>query len=40
MAGSYERVFRALEECLSKLSSDERDAIYYRTAKKFYGLKV
>lgn len=40
LAGSYERVFRALEECLSKLSADERDAIYYRTAKRFYGLKV
>jgi L-fuconolactonase len=40
LAGSYERVFRALEECLSRLSADERDAIYCRTAQKFYGLKL
>ncbi|MGC3966742.1 MAG: amidohydrolase family protein [Pirellulales bacterium] len=40
LAGSYRRVFRALEECLAKLSADERDAIYHRTAKKFYGLKL
>jgi L-fuconolactonase len=40
LAGSYERVFRALEECLAKLSADERDAIYCRTAQKFYGLKL
>ncbi|MBL9090309.1 MAG: amidohydrolase family protein [Planctomycetaceae bacterium] len=40
LAGSYERVFRALEECLAQLSDSERDAIYYRTAKAFYGLAV
>lgn len=40
MAGSYERVYAAMSDILSRLSPDERRAIYAGTATKFYGLKL
>lgn len=38
LAGSYERVVGALEECISDLSPTEQDAIFRGTATRFYGL--
>lgn len=38
LAGSYEQVFRALEEALGPISNDERSQIFGETAARFYGL--
>lgn len=39
LAGSYERVYRALEEVVAPLcSASERDAIFCQTARAFYKL--
>lgn len=38
LAGSYERVFHALEDALGKISDSEREAIFGGTAAKFYRL--
>jgi L-fuconolactonase len=38
LAGSYEQVFAAIEECLASLSDSERDAILGGTAARVYGL--
>ena len=38
LAGSYDRVFAALNDALGELSSTERDAIFGSTAQKFYRL--
>ncbi|MEZ5942059.1 MAG: amidohydrolase family protein [Planctomycetaceae bacterium] len=40
LAGSYEQVFRALEECLGSLSETERERIFGGTAIEFYDLNV
>ncbi|WP_437184980.1 amidohydrolase family protein [Planctomicrobium sp. SH668] len=39
LAGSYEAVFAAFDECISQLSLSEQEQIYSRTAVKFYNLK-
>ena len=39
LAGSYERVYRALVEVLGPISESERTAIFGGTAEKFYGLR-
>lgn len=40
LAGSYDRVFHALNEALGPISASEREAIFGGTATKFYGLDV
>jgi len=40
LAGTYQQVFDALNECLGAISDDERDHIFRSTAIDFYGLKV
>jgi len=40
LAGSYERVYHALEEALGPISDSERAAIFGGTAAHFYGLSV
>jgi L-fuconolactonase len=40
LAGTYEQVFHAFEDCLGELSPDERAAIFGQTAQAFYGLQV
>jgi predicted TIM-barrel fold metal-dependent hydrolase len=40
LAGSYARVIGALREIVEPLSADEKDAIFHRTAKKFYRLNL
>jgi L-fuconolactonase len=38
LAGSYERMYEALDEILGGLSASEREQIYGGTAAKFYRL--
>ena len=40
LAGSYRQVLEALNEALGPISEDEREHIFHRTAKEFYGLAV
>lgn len=40
LAGSYRRVFEALNEALGPISEEERAHIFHRTARDFYGLRV
>ncbi len=40
LAGSYQRVFDALQDCLSELSADERYHIESETARSFYGVQL
>lgn len=40
LAGSYAQVIGALREIVEPLSTDEKDAIFHRTAKKFYRLNL
>jgi len=37
-AADYEQVLGLVEEAVAKLSSEEQDAVWYRTAAEFYGL--
>ncbi len=39
LAASYEIAFSALNEALGTISTEEQNAIYGETAKKFYGLQ-
>ena len=38
LAGSYRRVFEALEEAVGMVSERERDLLLGGTARRFYGL--
>ena len=40
LAGSYQHVLDALNECLGPISDDERDHIFRGTATDFYGLTI
>lgn len=40
LAGTYQQVFQALNDCLQSLSADERQRIFGGTAIDFYQLKV
>jgi len=40
LAAPYERVHHALSDIVGPLSATEQDAVFHRTAKKFYGLRV
>lgn len=40
LAGTYQQVFDALNECLGTISDFERQNIFCDTAKRFYGLSV
>jgi len=40
LAGTYQQVFDALKEVLGEITEEERDHIFWRTAKDFYGLKL
>lgn len=39
LAGSYEQVYGAMNECLSKLSESEKSQVFGETAMRFYRLK-
>ncbi len=38
LAGSYERVYEALATTLDQLSESERECVYSKTARSFYGI--
>ncbi|RLS57084.1 MAG: amidohydrolase [Planctomycetota bacterium] len=38
LAGTYQQVFNALRDCLSRLSANEQAEIFGGTAQRFYGL--
>ncbi len=40
LAGTYQQVFDALNECLGAISASERESIFCNTAKQFYKLSV
>jgi L-fuconolactonase len=40
LAGSYERVFAAIEQCIERLNESERAQVFGRSAAEFYGLSL